>query len=428
MFHQEEVVIVGGGAGGAELAVALGRRFGGSRMNVTLVDCATSHLWKPRLHEIAAGVLGAGEDETSFLALGRANRFRFVLGALQGLDTQSKTISISAVADANGANLLGPRQIRYDTLVLAFGSQVNDFGVDGVIEHCHMLDSGEQAVNFQRRFLEMAIRASNGSLDRVRVGIVGAGATGVELAAELHHAASAVRQFGGLIEAGQLEVTVVDMASRVLPNSSERTSAFAERVLQRLGVTICLNAGVEKITREALILKSGQPIPCELKVWASGVIGRPLAATLAGLTTDKARRIVCDDRLRCDPKREIYAFGDCARVVEPSSQRPLPATAQVAHQQAAYLARVLGSSTRDNAPPFNYRPRGSLVSLGAGPATGDIQLPAAGSFAVRGMGPKFLYASLLLMHQGALVGRLRAVAIAAADRLRRSLVPHVKLH
>lgn len=101
---RSEVVIVGGGAGGAELAAALGRRFGRKTMNVTLVDCTMSHLWKPRLHEVAAGLIGAGEDETSYLAIGWANNFRFRLGALTGLDPVAKTISISAVTDAEGGD------------------------------------------------------------------------------------------------------------------------------------------------------------------------------------------------------------------------------------------------------------------------------------------------------------------------------------
>lgn len=264
-------------------------------MNVTFVDCTTSHLWKPRLHEVAAGLIGAGEDETSYLAIGRANNFRFRLGALTALDPVAKTISISAVSYAEGGELLAARQLRYDTLVLAFGSQVNDFGVPGVVVYCHMLDSGKQALAFQRRLLELAVRISDGALDRLRVGIVGAGATGVELAAELHHAVSAMHRFGGLMSVSDLEITVVDMASRVLPNSDPATSEFAARTLERLGIAVRLNASVQEVTADGLVLKDGGLVPCDLKVWALGVIGRPVASTFAGLQLDRSRRIVCDD-------------------------------------------------------------------------------------------------------------------------------------
>ncbi len=242
---RREVVIVDGGAGGVELAACLGRQFGRSTMNANLVDCSTGHLWKPRLHELAAGLIGAGEDELSFLALGRANHFQFRLGTLTALDTGAKTVSISPVRDSEGNEFLAERQLSYDVLVLAFGSQVNDFGVPGVAEHCHMLDSGEDALAFRRRVLEQAVRVADGVLDRLRVGIVGAGATGVELAAELHRAIGAMHRFGGLMPVGQLEITLVDMATRVLPNCDQATSAFAARALARLGVEVRLNAGVK---------------------------------------------------------------------------------------------------------------------------------------------------------------------------------------
>lgn len=426
---KQTIVIVGGGAGGAELAAALGRRIGRSTMNVTLVDCAPRHLWKPRLHEVAAGLLGAGEDETSYLALGRANHFRFRLGALVGLDPKAKTISLGAVKDARGIDLLGPRELPYDQLVLAFGSQVNDFGIEGVAEHCHMLDSGDQALAFQRHLLEQAVRVSDGTLERLSVGIVGAGATGVELAAELHHAVSAMDHFGGLMSVEQLEITLVDMAPRVLANSDPSTSAFAMRMIEQLGVRVRLNAGVERITAEGLVLKGGEFVPCALKVWASGIIGRPMAASLNGLTVDRSRRVVCDDHLRCQGVDNVYALGDCALVVDPATQRPLPATAQVAHQQAAYLTEQLATPVRRKVSrPFAYRPMGSLVSLGAAPAAGEFPRPARSPITFRGRTPKFLYLMLQQMHRAALIGWGRAAVLAVADRLRRTSAPPVKLH
>jgi hypothetical protein len=194
---EQRVVIVGGGAGGAELAAALGRQSQKLKMRVSLVDCASQHLWKPRLHEVAAGVLGDSEDAIPYLALGQANGFRFYLGALAGLDVSAKTIAIGPVLTAQGDTLLSDRVLKYDTLVLAFGSEVNDFGTPGVREYCHVLDDGERALAFQKRLLEEAVKNSEGSSNRLRIGIVGAGATGVELAAELHRAVAAMHQVGG---------------------------------------------------------------------------------------------------------------------------------------------------------------------------------------------------------------------------------------
>jgi NADH dehydrogenase len=426
--RRPRIVVVGGGAGGAELATALGQAVGQGGAEVTLVDCAASHLWKPRLHEVAAGLISRDEDAVPYLALGQVNHFRFQMGALTGIDAAAKTISIAGIAGAAG-DLLGPRQIPYDTLVLAIGSQVNDFGVEGVVEHCHMLDNGEQAGVFQQRLLERAVQVSEGVAAELRIGIVGAGATGVELAVELHHAVSAMQRYGGLVGSDRLVITLIDMAPRVLANSDPHTSAFAERALRRLGVTVLLNASVARITAEALYLKSGEQIPCDLKVWASGIIGLPVAEQLKGLQIGRGRRIVCDSFLRCQGVENIYALGDCAGILDPKTGQQLPATAQVAHQQASHLVGEILASHRGHPPtPFKYRPMGSLVSLGPASAAAEFPTPRRGVITFSGALPKVFYVSLQLLHRAALLGWVRAVALSLADSLRRITAPPVKLH
>lgn len=422
------VIIVGGGAGGAELAAALGRQSRKLRLNVSLVDCASQHLWKPRLHEVAAGVLGDSEDAIPYLALSRTNGFRFHLGALVGLDANAKTITVGPVLTARGDMLLSERILNYDTLVLAFGCEVNDFGTPGVREHCHVLDDGERALAFQRQLLEEAVRVSEGTTDRLRIGIVGAGATGVELAAELHRAVAAMHQIGGLMSADKLAVTLIDMAPCVLAGSAPAVSSFASSALQRLGVTLRLNDGVTRVTPDGFVLKSGETVSCELRVWASGVIGRPLAANLK-LTLDRSRRIVCDAFLRCAGVDSVYAIGDCAIVVDPRTGRPLPATAQVAHQQADYLCRRLAQTpSQSSKKAFCYRDRGSLVSLGAQSTAGEFPIARRRVWAFNGTLPKFGYLSLQIMHRATLIGWWRAITLMVADGLRRTVAPPVKLH
>jgi NADH dehydrogenase len=425
---EHRVVIVGGGAGGAELAAALGRRSQRLKMNVCLVDCASQHLWKPRLHEVAAGVLGDSEDAISYLALAQANGFRFHLGALIGLDVNAKTIAIGRVLTARGETLLTDLVLKYDTLVLAFGSQVNDFGIPGVREYCHVLDDGERALAFQRQLLEEAVKISEGRTDRLLIGIVGAGATGVELAAELHRAAAALHHVGGLMLADKLAVTLIDIAPRVLAGSAPAVSSFALSALRQLGVRFRLDDAVTRVIPNGFVLKSGETVPCDLKVWASGVIGRPLASTL-NLALDRSRRIVCDACLRCAGADDIYAMGDCAAVINPQTGRPLPTTAQVAHQQAAYLSRRLAQ--RPNQPSrqaFRYRDRGSLVSLGEQSTAGEFRIARSRVWTFNGTVPKFAYLSLHIMHRATLIGWRRAVTLMLADGLRRTVAPPVKLH
>jgi NADH:ubiquinone reductase (H+-translocating) len=427
--HKPRIVVVGGGAGGAELVTALGRRFGRGAADITLVDRVASHLWKPRLHEVAAGLISPDEDAVPYLALARSNHFRFQMGALTGLDVAGKTISISGIASEDGGDLVGPRKISYDTLVLAIGSQVNDFGIEGVVEHCHILDSAEQASAFQRRLLERAVQVSEGVTDKLRVGIVGAGATGVELAVELHHAVSAMRRYGGLAGSGRLAITLIDMAPRVLANSDAHISAYADRALGRLGVTLRLNASVARVTSEAFILKTGEQILCDLKLWASGITGQPVAEQLKGLQIGRGRRITCDSFLRLQGFDTIYALGDCAAVLDAKTGELLPATAQVAHQQAAYLFdAVVALHHGQPRAPFKYRPMGTLVSLGARSAVAEFPAPRRGMITFSGTLPKVFYISLQILHRAALLGWARAAALWLADSLRKTTAPPVKLH
>lgn len=425
------IVIVGGGAGGVELATRLGRNLGRHKADVILVDRNPAHLWKPRLHEVAVGLIGSGDDETSYLAHGHAHGYEFSLGDLIGLDTARRTIRIGGVRSTESdEQILDARDVAYDTLVLALGSRVNDFGVAGVLEHCHMLDSPAQAQHLQRSFLEAAVQVTMGRLDRLRIGIVGAGATGVELAAELHHAVHAMERYGGLGAAGRLDITLIDRADRVLPAVDPQTSEHALAALQRLGVKVLLGQGVERVTRDAFHLTNGETVPCEIKVWASGVTGHDIVDALAGLTLSKGKRIAVDSHLACIGVENIFAIGDCAAAAADGGAGLLPPTAQVAHQQAAYLARALAQRMAGKSvAPFRFRPRGTLVSLGADQAAGEIPTRRNQSVVpLRGALAKLLYVSLYHMHRVTLHGWLRATALFLADRLRRTTLPPVKLH
>lgn len=426
------IVIVGGGAGGIELATRLGRRLGRRKAEIILVDRNPSHLWKPRLHEVAAGLIGTGDDETSYLAHGCIHGFDFMLGSLIAFDAANKTITVDrVVSEETGETILDQRVVSYDFLVLAIGSRVNDFGIPGVIENCHMLDSPAQALEFQRAFLEAALRVSGGTLDRVRVGIVGAGATGVELAAELHHAVHAMERWGGLGAAGRLDITLIDMAPRVLPAVDPDTSAYAMRALEKLGVQVVLGQGVDRVTPEAFHLKDGTVVPCDIKVWASGVAGHDILNNLPGLTLNPGKRIVVDDHLAATGLTDVFAIGDCAAAPSHISNTIAPPTAQVAHQQASYLVKELELRlSGKSGGPFRYKPRGTLVSLGQGGAAGEFPVYRRehSVFPAHGLLAKLLYVSLYHMHRVALHGWLRAAALFAADRLRHTTLPPVKLH
>ena len=143
-FHQ--IIVVGGGAGGLELATQLGDNLGKRRKAaITLVDCNMTHLWKPLLHEVAAGALNAYEDELSYMAQAHWHHFRFRLGRMDGLDRGKREISLAPSCDEQGNEYIPRRILHYDTLIIAVGSITNDFNIPGVKEHCMLLDTRQEA-------------------------------------------------------------------------------------------------------------------------------------------------------------------------------------------------------------------------------------------------------------------------------------------
>ncbi|MDP1533903.1 MAG: FAD-dependent oxidoreductase, partial [Rubrivivax sp.] len=141
-----EIVIVGGGAGGLELATRLGDKLGKKkRARVTLIDASPSHIWKPLLYEVAAGSLDSYAERLEYLAQGHWHHFTFRLGRMDGLDRTRQEISVAPTLDDDGLEIIPRRRFHYDTLIIAIGSVGNDFGVPGVKEHCIMLDTPEQA-------------------------------------------------------------------------------------------------------------------------------------------------------------------------------------------------------------------------------------------------------------------------------------------
>ena len=439
----KRIAIIGGGAGGLELAIRLARLTRpGHRARVTLIDHHPTHIWKPRLHEIAAGLLVAAQEEASYAAQAQRHGFDFVLGRVERLDPERRALSIAAtpyphddgVARALDENLLPARAFTYDTAVLSIGSVVNDFGVPGVREHCYTLDTPAAAERLHRALLARAARVKAGVQPELRVVIVGAGTTGVELAAELRNAAGRLSQYRSLLGSHQLSLTLLEMADRPLPSSPSAVSAYARDMLAAHQVDMCFGAKVVRVTATAVDLDGGASIPSDVIVWASGVKAQTLANPLEGLRIAQNGRLAVDTKLRVlradgHPVESFYAMGDCA-AAPLKDGGVVPATAQAAHQQAGILARSLARQMRGRpALDFWYRYKGTLVSLGEGSAVGDVPaLTGRGGLRVSGLGAKLAYTALYEAHLSELFGVWRTAALALSDALRRSAQPAIKLY
>lgn len=428
------IVIVGGGAGGIELATRLGRSLGKrGQARITLVDGNLTHIWKPLLHEVAAGSLNSSEDELNYVAQAKWNHFEFQLGRMCGLDRQRKIIQLQATLDEDGSELVPPREITYDTLVLAVGSTTNDFGTPGAAEHCIFLDTRQQAERFHQLLLNQYLRAhanpEHSATEQINVAIIGAGATGVELAAELHHAARLLAAYGlDGIRPENLRLTLVEAGPRVLPALPERISVPVHETLEKLGVTVLTGSPVSEVAEEGLRTADGQLIPASLKVWAAGIRAPRFLNEIDGLESNRINQLVVLPTLQTTRDEHIFAFGDCAACPQPDGKN-VPPRAQAAHQQASLLAKSL--KRRLEGKPlleYRYRDYGSLISLSSFSAVGNLMGNLTGDVMLEGRLARWFYVSLYRLHQMALYGKFRTLLLMLSDRLGRSTEPRLKLH
>jgi NADH dehydrogenase len=429
------IVIVGGGAGGLELACRLGRTAGRrGEAAVTLVDENLTHLWKPLLHEVAAGSLDPAVEAADYLALGRRHGFRFRLGKMEGLQREKKQIMLSAIRDQQGKELIAADTVAYDTLVLSVGSHSNDYGIDGVSENCLFLDTWFQADRFHetllKRFLQLQYQGGSQARRRLTVAIIGAGATGVELAAELHHVAHRLRSFGldHLPATQPIQLVLIEKSDRILAELPERVANAAARELRKRGTVIHTGATVKAISAEGITLENGDVIDAHIKAWAAGIKAPDFLKDLDGLETNRLNQLVVRPNLSTTRDEAVFAFGDCAACPQPDSDKQVPPRSQSAHQQARLLS---GNLIRriENKPlqDFVYRDYGSLIYLSRS-AVGNLMGSLTGSWFVEGRLARLVYFSLYRAHQWAVHGPIRAVLMIVSDFLTRRTRPRLKLH
>jgi NADH dehydrogenase len=437
------IVIVGGGAGGLALATQLGKRLGRTgQAEITLVDAARTHVWKPLLHQLAAGSFDTHAEEIEFLAQARWNHFRFRLGSLVGVDRAERRVHLAASFDPAGLEITPAQTLPYDTLVIAVGSQTNDFGTLGAAEHTIKLDSPKAAKRFNERLINACIRAQSvpreAGSGRLTVTIVGGGATGVELAAELHASARMLATFGfdHIHPEKDLQIVLVEASPRVLSQLPERLSVAAVRELRKLSIEVHTNERVVEVTADSVKMASGKVIQSSLTVWAAGIKASELLPTLGAgdpLESNKLNQLVVSATLQTTRDPAIFAFGDCAACPQPDGSW-VPPRAQSAYQQAMYLVKHLPGLVglkpqRTPPPPFVFKDQGSLVSLSGYSSVGSLMGSLTrGSLFVEGSLARLMYWGLHKQHQLALGGLRKMLLITLSEWLDRTYRPRIKLH
>lgn len=432
------VIIVGGGAGGLELATKLGDSLGKKKKaEITLIDCTRTHVWKPLLHEIAAGSMDPDRHELEYLAQAHWHNFKFRLGRMDGLDRAKREVSLAPYFDEDGNQVIPSRVFKYDTLIIAVGSTTNDFGIKGAREHTIALDTQAQAQKFHRYLHNALLRAQTQAEPlkpgQLEVAIVGAGATGVELAAELHNTTRELTAYGldKIDPDRDVKISLIEAGDRVLPALPEKLSLAVDVELRKLRVNVFTGERVTEVSEKGISTHSGRVIPAELVVWAAGIKAPDFLKDLDGLETNRINQLVVKQTLQTTLDDSVFAFGDCAACPWLGHEGNVPPRAQAAHQQASLLAktvkkRVMGKT---DLPDYHYHDYGSLVNLGRYSTVGSLMgAVSGGSMYIQGMFARFMYRSLYKMHLMALHGVVSVMVHTLGRLIARRTEPHVKLH
>lgn len=420
--RSHRIVIVGGGAGGAELAVRLARA---GEQDILLIDSSPTHVWKPRLHELAAGAGRGHVDELDYAGLAEHWGFAFEQGDLSGVDPQNKTLNLDTVADDNGDTLVPERSIQYQVLVLALGGVTPDLGVTGVLQNAILLDREPDAEALFRR---LSIGLLGGSLpdnnDAFHVVIVGSGATGVELSAFLttDHLCMSLAPRSA---APQIKVTVLEAMDTFMPNMPDAVRDATVKRLRAAGVAMETGHQVAAVHSDSVESDDGSHFPANLTVWATGRVGPPVAGTIEALATNKKRQWRVRPTLQTTTADVVFAIGDCAYIEDD----PVAPTAQAASEQAEHLATELPRYLGGNEPsPFQFKNKGTLLSLGEAGTVGKARGLIGNDVQVSGRLARAAYRGVQRQHQFLLLGPAKGTAEVLSNILGRTVGPRLKVH
>ncbi|MFM0739575.1 NAD(P)/FAD-dependent oxidoreductase [Paraburkholderia xenovorans] len=429
MHNNKRIVIVGGGIAGLLLATRLGNTLGRSgRAQITLIDKSATHVWKPMLHTIAAGTRDIQQQQVIYLAHAAAHGFNYQPGEMEGLDREARVVKLAEMRAPSGEVVIGPRVVGYDVLILSPGSRANDFDTPGVLEHCHFIDSQAQAEAFNEA-LRIRLFQSVVANSSLRVSIVGAGATGVELAAELSRLLEVAANYGDPEIRSRLKLTVFESSPRVLAAFPPAISESSEALLRHIGFTVRTGTRVTRAEADGLHLGDGSKQPADLMVWAAGVKAPDFLGRLDGIKTNRSNQISVRPTLQAHDDDTLFALGDCSTLTLVGHERPLAPTAQVATQQAQFLAKHLPDWLDGGAlPDFEFRDFGALVSLSDYNAFGTLgQFGFFRGGFIKGRFAQLSHAMLYRQHQQALHGFGKALMLWTAERINGLVQPKIRL-
>ncbi|MFC3907483.1 NAD(P)/FAD-dependent oxidoreductase [Legionella dresdenensis] len=425
MNKNSHIAIVGGGVAGLEIATQLGNTLGSRKQNtITLIDKDFVHIWKPILHTIAAGTNDLYQQQVSLTAHASQHHFTYVPGEMAGLDRTQRKIKLKPITMPDGIEIAPAREVEYDVLIIAVGSHANDFNIPGVSERCFFIDSRTEADQFNQHVRMNLLRCA---LNRsgMTISVVGGGATGVELVAELVQLVEMTENYSNIKFQKPISINLIESGSRLLSAFPEKISIAVKELLSGLGINVMVNTNAVAAEENGLKLNDGRLIESTLMVWAAGVKAPDFLNSLDGLETQKNNMLCVKPTLQTTLDDNIFAVGDCAYVVSGG----LPPTAQVAHQQAKFLIKYLPKYLKGKPlPPFHYRHLGGFVSLGKYNAYGSLgKYGLLRGLFLQGIIANWTYHYIYRNYQKSIHGIIKGYLLWLSEKINKLVHPRIRL-
>lgn len=412
-MKKKQIVVLGGGIAGIEFLVRINKQIDHSRYELCLIDKNEFHTWKPMLHTFAAGTASPQEQGMSFLIQAKRHNFTFQPGEVTEVNTDKKEITLAPYIDQHDDEILPQRTVHYDYLVVALGSKANDFNTKGVKEFAYTIDDVGYALEFYNDLKNYTIQSTL-LQKKHHIVIVGAGATGIELAGEVVHVIQQASQYTNRNLEKYIDITVIQSGDRVLPSFKKRISKSVQQTMDDIGVTTLLSTRVTEVTKDHVVLGSGEVLPADQVVWTTGIKAAEILGDIAIAERSKNLQLIVNSQFQLLNHPDIFVIGDCSFI----QGNPLAPTAQVARQQAIYLSKNLTKiiNKETDTPPFVYRDYGSLISVGRYGSFGTF----GSSGHIKGVLAHLAHVFLYRNHQMNILGKLKGVSAILADFLRTS--------
>ncbi len=393
-----KIVIVGGGFAGAFLARYLGQRTKNTNIDVVLLSKTNYLLFQPFMIE---GIIG--DIEIRHLVTPLRTMLDFPNIELRRTKVESVNLDAREVETYSGT-------VTYDKLVLAPGSETNFFGIPGASDFCHQLKTLNDVLDLRAMILE---RFELADLEKdlakqrqiLTFTIIGAGPTGVELATGVHdYVYETLARYYKNIHPDSVRIILIEATSHILAGFDKDLVQWAEEKIVSKKIDLKLNSTVEKIEQSTVYLKNGEKIESDIIIWTAGIRASRLLRSL-GKPLDRMGRVEVNEWLKIPGHPDVFVLGDAARAIDAKTGKPLPPEAQVALQQAKYVAKLIKKEA-ENKPlkPFKFVRLGRLASLGSRNAVTQILF-----FRFRGFWAWFIWRTVYLFRFRGIRNKVRLI-------------------